>query len=33
MVEVLNGVQPGQNVVVAGQGALKEGQKIRVIRA
>lgn len=32
MVEVRTGVNPGQKVVVAGQGALKEGSKIRVIQ-
>jgi RND family efflux transporter MFP subunit len=32
MVEIRNGVAPGQKVVVAGQGALKEGSKIRVIQ-
>ncbi|MBI2689328.1 MAG: efflux RND transporter periplasmic adaptor subunit [Acidobacteria bacterium] len=31
MVEVLSGVSPGQSVVVAGQGALKEGSKIRIL--
>jgi membrane fusion protein (multidrug efflux system) len=31
LVEVLNGVAPGQSVVVAGQGALKEGSKIRIL--
>ncbi|MFN0102416.1 MAG: efflux RND transporter periplasmic adaptor subunit [Bryobacteraceae bacterium] len=31
MVEVLNGVNAGQSVVVAGQGALKEGSKIRIL--
>lgn len=30
MVEIIEGVQPGQQIVVAGQGALKEGTKIRV---
>ncbi|MGH9631535.1 MAG: efflux RND transporter periplasmic adaptor subunit, partial [Bryobacteraceae bacterium] len=29
-VEVRNGIDPGQKVVVAGQGALKEGAKIKV---
>lgn len=33
MVEVRSGVSPGQKVVVAGQGALKEGSKIRVVRS
>jgi RND family efflux transporter MFP subunit len=32
MVEIRSGVEPGQKVVVAGQGALKEGGKIRVIQ-
>ncbi|MEX2262967.1 MAG: efflux RND transporter periplasmic adaptor subunit [Bryobacteraceae bacterium] len=32
MVEVRSGVQPGQKVVVAGQGAIKEGSKIKVIQ-
>jgi RND family efflux transporter MFP subunit len=32
MVEVRNGVQTGQKVVVAGQGALKEGSKIRAVQ-
>ena len=31
IVEIRNGVSPGQNVVVAGQGALKEGGKIKVL--
>lgn len=31
MVEVMNGVTPGQSVVVAGQGALKEGAKIKIL--
>ena len=31
MVEIREGVSPGQTVVVAGQGALKEGAKIKVI--
>lgn len=31
MVEIRGGVTPGQNVVVAGQGALKEGAKIKVL--
>jgi membrane fusion protein, multidrug efflux system len=31
-VEILKGVKPGQRVVVAGQGALKKGSKIRVVR-
>ncbi|HXK59052.1 MAG TPA: efflux RND transporter periplasmic adaptor subunit [Acidobacteriota bacterium] len=31
-VEVLTGLKPGQQVVVAGQGALKKGSKIRVIK-
>jgi len=31
MIEVLNGVNEGQSVVVAGQGALKEGTKIRIL--
>ena len=31
MVEIRNGVSPGQSVVVAGQGALKEGGKIKVL--
>jgi membrane fusion protein (multidrug efflux system) len=30
MVEIRNGLAPGEKVVVAGQGALKEGGKIRV---
>jgi membrane fusion protein (multidrug efflux system) len=30
-VEVREGVSPGQKIVVAGQGSLKEGDKIRVI--
>jgi len=29
LVEIRSGVSPGQNVVVAGQGALKEGAKIK----
>ena len=33
MVEIRNGVDPGQSVVVAGQGALKEGGKIKVLVA
>jgi membrane fusion protein (multidrug efflux system) len=32
MVEVRSGVQAGQKVVVAGQGAIKEGSKIKVIQ-
>jgi membrane fusion protein (multidrug efflux system) len=31
-VEIRNGVAAGQKVVVAGQGALKEGSKIRIIQ-
>lgn len=31
MVEIRTGITPGQNVVVAGQGALKEGGKIKVL--
>jgi membrane fusion protein, multidrug efflux system len=31
-VEVREGVSPGQKIVVAGQGALKEGAKIKVIQ-
>jgi multidrug efflux pump subunit AcrA (membrane-fusion protein) len=31
MVEIRNGISPGQSVVVAGQGALKEGAKIKVL--
>jgi membrane fusion protein, multidrug efflux system len=31
MVEIVNGVNEGQSVVVAGQGALKEGTKIRIL--
>jgi len=31
VVEIRNGVSPGQSVVVAGQGALKEGGKIKVL--
>jgi membrane fusion protein (multidrug efflux system) len=31
MVEIRTGVSPGQSVVVAGQGALKEGAKIKVL--
>ena len=31
MVEIREGVSPGQSVVVAGQGALKEGAKIKVL--
>ena len=31
VVEIRNGVTPGQSVVVAGQGALKEGGKIKVL--
>ena len=31
MTEVREGVTPGQKIVVAGQGSLKEGDKIRVI--
>jgi membrane fusion protein, multidrug efflux system len=31
-VEILKGVDAGQRVVVAGQGALKKGSKIRVVR-
>ena len=31
VVESANGVSPGQSVVVAGQGALKEGGKIKVL--
>jgi membrane fusion protein (multidrug efflux system) len=31
LVEIRNGVSPGDNVVVAGQGALKEGGKIKVL--
>jgi RND family efflux transporter MFP subunit len=33
LVEIRSGVEPGQNVVVAGQGALKEGGKIKVLSA
>ena len=33
LVEIRKGVEPGQNVVVAGQGALKEGGKIKVLSA
>ena len=32
VVEVVGGLQPGQKVVVAGQGALKENSKIRVMK-
>jgi len=32
-VEVLGGLKVGQQVVVAGQGALKKGSKIRVIQS
>ncbi|RPI27940.1 MAG: efflux RND transporter periplasmic adaptor subunit [Acidobacteria bacterium] len=32
-VEVLRGLQVGQQVVIAGQGALKKGSKIRVIQS
>jgi membrane fusion protein (multidrug efflux system) len=31
LVEIRNGVKPGESVVVAGQGALKEGGKIKVL--
>jgi hypothetical protein len=31
VVEIRNGISPGQSVVVAGQGALKEGAKIKVL--
>jgi membrane fusion protein (multidrug efflux system) len=31
LVEIRAGVDPGQSVVVAGQGALKEGGKIKVL--
>jgi membrane fusion protein (multidrug efflux system) len=31
MVEIRTGINPGQSVVVAGQGALKEGAKIKVL--
>lgn len=31
MVEVKSGVAPGEKVVVAGQGALKEGSKIKIL--
>jgi RND family efflux transporter MFP subunit len=31
IVEIRSGVAPGQKVVVAGQGALKEGAKIKVL--
>ena len=31
MVEIVSGVNEGQSVVVAGQGALKEGTKIRIL--
>lgn len=31
MIEIRSGVNPGQSVVVAGQGALKEGAKIKVL--
>jgi membrane fusion protein (multidrug efflux system) len=30
-VEALSGVQPGERVIVAGQGGLKEGTKIKVL--
>lgn len=33
MVEIRSGVNPGENVVVAGQGALKQGGKIKVLSA
>jgi membrane fusion protein (multidrug efflux system) len=32
-VEVRQGLAAGQNIVVAGQGALKDGGKIKVIRS
>jgi RND family efflux transporter MFP subunit len=31
MVEIRSGVNPGQSVVVAGQGALKDGSKVKVL--
>jgi membrane fusion protein (multidrug efflux system) len=31
MVEIRSGVNPGENVVVAGQGALKDGAKVKVL--
>lgn len=31
-VEILKGITPGQRVVVAGQGALKDGSKIKIIQ-
>ena len=30
-VEALSGVEPGERVIVAGQGGLKEGAKIKVL--
>jgi membrane fusion protein (multidrug efflux system) len=32
VVEIRGGVAPGQKVVIAGQGALKEGAKIKVMQ-
>ncbi len=31
LVEIRKGVSPGESVVIAGQGALKEGGKIKVL--
>jgi len=33
MIEIRKGIEPGQKVVVAGQGALKESSKIKVIQS
>jgi hypothetical protein len=32
MIEIRKGVNAGQKIVVAGQGAIKEGTKIKVIQ-
>jgi RND family efflux transporter MFP subunit len=32
MIEIRGALQPGQKVVIAGQGALKEGSKIKIVR-
>jgi hypothetical protein len=32
-VEITRGVKVGQKIVVAGQGAIKKGSKIKVIRS
>ena len=33
LTEILTGLQEGERVVTAGQGALKDGTKVRIINA